>query len=129
MNAQETIVKFKIGRGGQFNNGGHLTFVDCSRIDSGSDYNNLFLNKENTEYVDGSGNSVGLTVEESKSGIGRIDQDGIYDTIYTIHLSEIDMNEYKAIKFENPYNYQELLDSLLSLFDIKEEEDLFMHLL
>lgn len=115
----ETIVAFHIGRGGRFNNGGHLNFLgegkisdyteDCFapvKIDENSDSDLPELVDDNSpeaEWTDCSGNGIGLTNAEYQSGIGRIDMDGEYDTTYTMRLGDIeeDSKEWDAIFAEN----------------------------
>lgn len=42
-------------------------------------------------------NRVGLTVAQEKTGIGRIDKDGDYNTIYTCRLADCDEKELATI--------------------------------
>lgn len=49
------------------------------------------------EWTDGSGNSVDLTNEEVKSGIGTINFDNEYDTVYTVFANEVNENEAQLI--------------------------------
>ena len=125
MKAQETIIKFKISRGGRFNNAGYLTFSDTSRINEGYTFDDLFLNEETGEYLNDSGNEVGLTQEEAETGIGRIDQDGEYDTTYTLLLSEINSKELSAIKEANE---EDLINALVEYFEAEDEDSLFMYI-
>lgn len=101
----ETIVAFHIGRGGRFNNGGHLTFLgegkisdyteDCMNpvmIDENSDSDQPELIEDNSpeaEWTDYNGNSVGLTNAEYQSGIGRINIDLEYNTTYTMRWATL----------------------------------------
>ena len=134
--AATTIVAFHIGRGGHFNNQGHLSFIGENKIGKYTD--ELFLTFENAYqvgkkintrenlsrkfeqafegdeaaiaffekiglplgekvYQDGSGALVGLSEKDVKSGIGRINIDGPYNTTYTRLLSNCDEREFKAI--------------------------------
>lgn len=94
---ENTIVAFHIGRGGRFYNAGHLSFLGEYRIDDSRFLNDLSLSEDELVYVDSVGSEVGLTVEEAKTGIGRINIDGIYDTTYTKLLSDCDDKELEAI--------------------------------
>jgi hypothetical protein len=48
------------------------------------------------EYRTDTGNLVGLTTEDVRNGIGRIDIDGEYNTIYTKRLGDIDYTDEEA---------------------------------
>ena len=143
----DSIVAFHIGRGGQFYNAGHLTFLGEKTI---TDFTyDLFINFENLRevadkignrdnlaellecaigdqntdsvsylrlqnygldlgksiYTDHNGNEVGLTVAESLTGIGVINQDGEYDTTYTCRLS--DCNEYQLLLINKYYGIED----------------------
>jgi hypothetical protein len=106
---EKKIVAFHIGRGGRFKNSGYLTFIGENEI--GNYIDELFIN-DNLVYVDGSGNSVGLTDNDVKNGIGTIDIDGAYDTTYTKLLSECDDREIEAIRNSSEWNKDELLELL-----------------
>jgi hypothetical protein len=102
-----TILKFKIGRGGRFYNGGHLSFEGVTKgISYTYEFNDLFPPMKNeeekdhspdAEWTDGSGNSVELTNAMIESGIGRINMDGKYDTVYTIYAKDLSENEAKLV--------------------------------
>ncbi len=117
----KTIVKFHIGRGGRFNNAGHLSFEGVSRIDEGSSYDQLFLSHDETYFINDAGNEVGLTVEEAESGIGTIDQDGAYDTTYTKHLEDVNYKEFQAIKASDEWNKDELVEKILDHYECDED--------
>lgn len=108
-NSESTIVKFHRGRGGRFYNGGHVTFVGCERIDEGSAFDELFLSEDETQWLDSQGKEVGLSVEESETGIGTIDQDGEYDTTTTMHITDCDHSSLAAIAEGRPWNLKDLL--------------------
>lgn len=127
-----TIVKFHTGRGGRFNNPGHVTFVGCERIDEGHVFESLFLNEDETEYVGDSGNEVELTVEEAGTGIGTINIDNDYNTTTALYITECDHTLLAAIAKADPYNVKELIiesnyfedDSvidILTAFDLLEK--------
>lgn len=59
--------------------------------------NRLRLDFGELVYTDGSGNEVGLSFEEAKTGIGRIEIDGDYNTTYTSYLEDLDQNEFSLL--------------------------------
>lgn len=83
---ENTIVAFKIS------NGGKLSCLGEHQI---GEFTSDLIEKDG-EYYDDSMNSVGLTVEEEATGIGRIDIDGVYDTVYTKYLADIDYTDREA---------------------------------
>ena len=117
MKASETIVAFHIGRGGRFYNPGHKTFIGEKKI---TDFvQELFLNEDETHFVDSNGNDVGLTIVESETGIGIIELDGYYDTTYTCFLSDCSFEEMKIIETSNLWNSQYLINSFLEHHEIE----------
>lgn len=153
---KETIVAFKIGRGGRFNNGDHRTFIGIHAISEFT--GDLWLHFENDKeiakaidalededlrdecnmwfdearnidpiaqeklenalgvecgeliYTDCNGNEVGLTYEEEQTGIGCIDNDGEYDTVYTCKIEDLDEDDIKVIKeSHNSFDQEKVL--------------------
>lgn len=111
---EETIVAFHVGRGGQFNNQGHLTFVGENKI--GDFIEDLFWDTDDkgnalpdAELRKETGNLVGCTWKEVESGIGRIDIDGDYNTTYTMKLSDVeqDSKEWNAIFKAHGYDAEQ----------------------
>lgn len=104
--AQNIKVRFHVGRGGQFHNAGHKTYVgtvndlsDCfgdSTIIS-EDENGKPLPDSKWQLVDGGGNVILLGRDEIESDTGVLDWDGEYDTDIVRHLSECDDDEYQLI--------------------------------
>lgn len=97
------IVAFKIGRGGEFNNPGRCTYTGQHGISHYTE--DLFLvgeDGENPHWVNESGRAVGLTLQESETGIGRINHDGEYKTIYTKLLSDCTGSELWLIYLQEP---------------------------
>ena len=95
---EETIVAFRINGGG-----GNRRRVSCLGEHKISDFtDDLFSpvdeegNEIEGEYHDECGNGVGLTTEEARTGIGRIDIDGDYDTTYTLKLGDINYDDEEA---------------------------------
>ena len=104
--AQNMKVRFHIGRGGQFNNAGHKTYVgtvndlsDCfgDSIVFSEDENGKPLPDSEWRLVDGGGNVILSGRNEIESETGIIDWDGEYDTDIVRHLSECDDDEYQLI--------------------------------
>lgn len=107
----KTILSFKIGRGGRFNNEGYLTFLDYDRpikyytddlfgpIKPGAtpDDDPIDDYSPDAEWTDDQGRSVGLTNAQYESGIGVIDYDGAYKTYYTKYLEDIDEKEAQVV--------------------------------
>lgn len=89
---KDLIVAFHIGRGGRFNNSGHLSYIGENTINSFT--NDLFLNESQTMYTDTNGNEL-LSVENN--GIGCIDIDGQYNTTYTTTVGQMTDEEVSAI--------------------------------
>ena len=95
-NNPNLILAFKIGRGGHYHNSGHLSFYGENRIDDSIFTDSLFVSEDGTEWTDGDGNEVGLSVDNDGTGIINIDND--YDTTYAIHVRDLNEDEFHAIK-------------------------------
>lgn len=142
----DTIIAFHIGRGGRFHNQGYCTILGEHSINDFT--NDLFSpmdedgNEIEGEFRDDSGNGVGLTTDEARTGIGCIDIDGDYDTTYTIRISDIDIygregeairhalnnNDGDSFAAENIVRYlcegesETSIDAILSELDLEREE-------
>lgn len=98
-------VRFHVGRGGQFHNAGHKTYVgtvnglsDCfgeSTIIISEDENGKPLPDSEWQLVDGGVILSGRDKIESDTGV--LDWDGEYDTDIVRHLSECEDDEYQMI--------------------------------
>lgn len=108
----KTIVAFHIGRGGNFYNPGHLSFIGEKKISEFTD--DLFLNDDN-QWEDGTGNKVGLTKEETE--VGRINIDGEYDTTYCKLLSDCSEDELELIENDATSDVVEYVSE--KLYDFK----------
>jgi hypothetical protein len=164
-----TIVAFHIGRGGQFYNAGHKSyvgkhtidffvndlfiryenegyifkkingrtnlekcfeeFIDSESMKSAAIFEKLGLDFGNKIYTNCSGNPVGLTVDESETGVGCITLDDDYDTTYCIYLHECDDNELKLIN-DNVLlvEYLEYFNCEKEVIEIAKEFDLLIDL-
>lgn len=104
--AQNIKVRFHVGRGGQFHNAGHKTYVgtvndlsDCfgdSTIISEYE-NGKPLPDSEWSLVDGGGNVILSGRDKIESDTGVLDWDGEYDTDIVRHLSECDDDDYQLI--------------------------------
>ena len=130
---KKAILEFHIGKWDNkkkyYPNGGGLFFRgETSGIRAISDFQTLsapcFKNgKEKkmgkSEFKDEMGKEVGLTVEMANSGIGVINFDGQYDTVYTKFLDKkLTEKEIQAIFNSGTW----LLDELLKYFTQSELE-------
>ena len=104
--AQNMKVRFHIGRGGQFNNAGHKTYVgkvndlsDCfgDSIVFSEDENGNPLPDSDWQLVDGGGNVILSGRDEIESETGILDWDGEYDTDIVRNLEDCDDDEYQLI--------------------------------
>ena len=104
--AQNMKVRFHIGRGGQFNNAGHKTYVgtvndlsDCfgDSIVFSEDENGNPLPDSDWKLVDGGGNVILSGRDEIESDTGILDWDGEYDTDIVRYLEDCDDDEYQLI--------------------------------
>lgn len=59
-------------------------------------------------YVTETGKPVGLSLEDEKTGIGTIDIDGEYDTIYTCKIEDCSDKELELIESSNQFKSSEL---------------------
>lgn len=131
MKTKKTILEFKIGKwdgkNKYYQNGGGLIFRrESSGIGSSDAMDQLFppcfkngRERKSGEYTDDQKNGVGLTVDMVKSGIGEINFDGQYDTVYTKFLDEkLTGKEIQAIFLRGKW----LLYKLLKYFTESELE-------
>lgn len=105
--AQNIKVRFHVGRGGQFHNAGHKTYVgtlnglsDCfgeSTIIINEDENGKPLPDSEWYLVDGGGNVILSGRDKIESDTGVLDWDGEYDTDIVRHLLECDDDEFQMI--------------------------------
>ena len=115
----ELILAFHIGRGGRFHNSGHLSFLDECTINRFVD--DLFINSDGTQYTDGNGREVGLSV--LNDGTGKIDIDGDYDTTYAVHIQDLTKSEFDAIKNRGSGFFGLSMDEFNEIISFEEEEE------
>lgn len=131
--SENTILCFHIGRGGRFNNPGHLSFDGTKKITETSDFSNLYppkfkngnddLKTLKAEWLDEIGNSVELTNEMIKTGVGRINIDNDFDTTYTTYLKDLTENEIDAIMEAKPWDLDYIKEALIKLEMIESENE------
>jgi hypothetical protein len=95
-------------------------FEKCLDADDFGFFEKLGFDLGEKIYTDSNGRSVGLSLEEEESGIGRINIDFDYNTTYTCLLSDCDENELQVIQETTGYrgyNVERFLNAL------KEEEE------
>lgn len=104
--AQNMKVRFHIGRGGQFHNAGHKTYVgtvndlsDCfgDSIIFSEDENGKTLPDSDWRLVDGGGNVILSGRDEIESETGILDWDGEYDTDIVRYIEDCTDEEYQLI--------------------------------
>jgi len=117
----DLILCFKIGRGGRFNNAGHLSFYGENKISEPMFTDPLFLNEDETEYVDSNGREVGLRLDNDGTGI--IDIDGDYDTTYAIHVADLTEKEFDVIKQRGKGFFGLSMDQFDAIDYFEEEVD------
>ena len=93
---------FHIGRGGKDYKEGHIEFLGIHDIEYYVDHYDIFSpdsDNPEAEWTDCDGNGVGLTNEMIRTGVGRIDMDGQYDSTYTMRIADImpDSPEWDAL--------------------------------
>ena len=127
------ILCFHIGRGGRFFNQGHLTFSGTKKITDTSDFDRLFppkykngndnLKSKKAEWLSETGNSVELTNEMVKSGVGRINFDNDFDTTYTTYLKDLSEEEIEAVIKADPWDVEYIKAALIELKMIESDEE------
>jgi len=118
MNTEKTILHFHTGRGGRFNNQGHVTF--CGVNDIGEVLSILDSGKHNTYlegdvYTDCNGGEL-ITVAEVETGVGILDWDGDYDTDVCKFLEDCSEDELiKVLGAGYEYIIREYFDECTDL--------------
>ena len=130
MSAESILVRFHIGRGGNFNNQGHVTFVgsvkelaDCfgNAMVIDQDENGVRLPDADWMLIDDGGNVILQGREQIECPTGVIDWDGLYDTDVVKHLSECSDDDYWMIidAFNNgKFVEEEVIDYACSAVDM-----------
>lgn len=120
------IVAFHIGRGGQFYNAGHKSFIgelNLKGIISVVENAGSWLFERNRDdrgrfckpyLVDSNGNEL-LDCDEYVKEVGSIDLDGDYDTTYCCYLDDCDEEELQLISNYDGYKSNELDEEIEKL--------------
>ena len=99
----DSFAAFHIGRGGKNFQPGHIEYLGAHNICYYLGSNKIFppesAEDPSAEWTDCDGNGVELTNEMTRTGIGRINIDGQFDTTYTMRVGEIvpDSPEWEAL--------------------------------
>jgi hypothetical protein len=125
---KNTILAFHIGKGGHFNNGGHLTFRGQYTIEEIMNLRaesrwHFYQDRDNKgrftspHYVDHNGNYL-ISEKEVQSGIGKLEWDYTYDTDYTTYAKDLNDQEAhlvleEAMRFEGQYCWNYPLDEMI----------------
>jgi hypothetical protein len=131
---EKIYVSFHIGRGGHFNNPGHLTFHGeedfqqlisrCSDVSMiiNEDENGKPLPDEDWQLVDTGSNVILQGRDEIEAMTGRLEWDTIYDTDYVTTMDDLSEAEedliWEAYKNEE-YMSDELKDAICTLKEMK----------
>lgn len=116
-----TIVSFHVGRGGRFNNPGHLYFLGQMDIQQlltlcdNSRNHTFYYDRDKAgrfippAYFDSNGNKI-ITMKQVETGVGYLEWDTTYNTDYAIRLEDCDEKELQAILDYNGFVPSEILD-------------------
>ena len=101
-------LKFKTGRGGRFNNQGHVTFIGFEDITDGGTFNEVFPNEDFSIVTNGAGNELDFLINDD--GTGFLDNDGEYDTIRVVKEDDLNEKQINAVIeiMEYDYNHEDL---------------------
>ncbi len=88
-------LKFHIGRGGRFNNQGHMTFVNFKNIDDGCFFEDYSLSEDGKICYDNVGNELDFQINDD--GTGYIDDDGEYDTTIVVKENNLNNKQINAV--------------------------------
>lgn len=123
---ENTLVMFHVGRGGEFNNPGYLTFEDFDkRIDDSYEWSELLvqdtdeddnlLPEEEWTLTNDNGYII-MEADELKealeTGLGTLDIDEDYNTIYTTYLKDLTEREYAALDNDHKKLYLVIVHGL-----------------
>lgn len=134
---ERLFVRFHIGRGGRFNNQGHLSFVNEDNFqdlisacaDKLFDAKSIYDEETETEtelpedewnYHDAGGKILVKGREAMEADTGRLDWDGLYDTDYVKTTDELNDNEIECLWEEychEAWMSDELKDEICTLKD------------
>jgi hypothetical protein len=119
MKTQRTIVAFHTGRGGRFNNAGHVTFIGEKNFQDLIQMNDdhLFLQDRKNgkfckkHYTDLNGTVI-VDAEDFNSLVGTLNFDNDYDTDSACYLDECSEEELRIIANSDYWNKEALLEEV-----------------
>jgi hypothetical protein len=119
MKQEKTIVAFHIGRGGRFNNQGHVRYIGEMNIEHFVRRGNhiFFHNRDERGrfckpyYADLNGNHL-IFEEEAATGVGVLNFDNDYDTVYCKHIEDCSERELQLITESIDYKSPEVQEFL-----------------
>ena len=91
-------------------------FYECRSSENFDFFEKLGFDLGQKIFVDGNDNEVGLSYEDYQSGMGIIDIDGAYDTVYTKLLSDLDESEIDLVRASDFWNSPQMIEFLESNF-------------
>lgn len=141
---ERLFVRFHIGRGGRFNNQGHLSFVnednfqdlidacadklfDTTSVYDGETDTEIELPENEWNYHDAGGKILVQGREAMEAETGRLDWDGLYDTDYVTTTDDLFDNEIECLWEEychEAWMSDELKDAICSLKYKKRVHDI-----
>lgn len=92
---EKKVLKFQTGRGGRFNNAGHVTFVNFERIDEGMTFEQHFFDEETNTWFQASGNELDCEINDDGTGYVNVDHD--YDTTHCVFEDDLSEKQINAI--------------------------------
>ena len=122
MKNEKRVLKFHTGRGGRFNNSGHVVFVGFEKITEGATMNNLFPQDDGT-YMKESGNECDCLINEN--GTGYVNEDEDYDAtncVFENELNEKQINAITRIDNHNHFYTSELVEIIKEYYQEYLEE-------
>ena len=91
-------------------------FYECRSSENFDFFEKLGFDLGQKIFVDGNDNEVGLSYEDYLSGIGIIDIDGAYDTVYTKLLSDLKESDIDLVRASDFWNSPQMIEFLESNF-------------
>ena len=91
-------------------------FYECRSSENFDFFEKLGFDLGQKIFVDGNDNEVGLSYEDYLSGIGIIDIDGAYDTVYTKLLSDLKESDIDLVNASDFWNSPQMIEFLESNF-------------
>jgi 2',3'-cyclic-nucleotide 2'-phosphodiesterase (5'-nucleotidase family) len=109
------IVAFHVGRGGRFNNGGHITYIGESNFtdliglnDSHLYYQDRVKGKFSKPYYSDCNGTIIVDTDEYGKEVGTLEFDTIYDTDYCKYIEDCNDSELELISNYTGYKSYEL---------------------